>query len=182
MGYPKHLITRPDKTAWIERTAAVLAPFCQGLVISGQGDLPAAMPAHVRLPDPPGLAGPLAGIVAALRYHPRAAWLLAACDQPDISSQAVTWLLQQRAPAVRAILPDLTGRGKVEPLLALYEPRCQIALEAMALRGEFRISRVARTRGVVHPRPPADLAPAWRNVNRPSELRRGDAGPGRPGR
>jgi len=69
----------------------------------------------------------------------------------------------------------------VEPLLALYEPRCRAALESMALRGDLRLSRVAHARGVAHPRPPAKLVPAWRNVNRPAELRCGDAGPDGPG-
>ena len=83
---------------------------------------------------------------------------------------ALRWLLACRAPGVVAVLPDLAGDGRIEPLLAYYDDSCAHLLEAMAARGQRRMNRLRTTTGVVTPQPPAHLRGSWRNVNTPEEL------------
>lgn len=160
----------PNGSTWIERTVATLAPHAERVFILGAGELPAALADLPRLVDAPETRGPLAGILAALRHAPQAAWLVAACDLPDISPAAVAWLLAQRSPQRVAILPTIDGRP--EPVLAIYEPAARAALEELARAPDPAPRRLASCDGVYTPVPPARLCAAWRNVNTPAELGR----------
>ncbi len=168
MGRPKQLIEyRGLSFAEIANTA--LAPHVERVVLLGGGELPPALRDLERLPDPPGLAGPMAGLAAALRWAPRAAWVLAPCDLPQLSADAVSWLLRQRAPGRRAVLP--TGpSGRIEPLLAVYEPGVRSAVEEFVARGELAPRHLRDLPGVASPEVPPHLAPAFLNVNHPGDL------------
>ncbi len=169
MGRPKHLLEQNGIT-WIERIVETLQQKVQQVVISGPGALPESLSHLPRIADAPGLAGPLAGILGALRRKPQFSWLVSACDLPDIHSGALEWLLAQREPGVWATLPDLDGDGRVEPLLAYYNYRCRHHLEAFAATGSLRISGLVGKYGVKTPQPPAYLQQAWRNVNTPEDI------------
>jgi len=117
-------------------------------------------------------AGPLAGMLAALRWRPAAAWLFAPCDLPEIAPAAVAWLLGERRPDRWAVLPRAAGRAPVEPLFALYEPPAHRLLEELA--GSPPAGRAPR-RLAAHPRVavvtvPPDLARCWAGANTPAEL------------
>ena len=170
MGRPKHLIER-DGATWLEHAVHKLAPLVDQVVISGQGLLPDSLAALPRIPDGPGLAGPLAGILSVMRWQPAVSWLVMGCDQPDVQVESLQWLLESRRPGIHAILPDLEDDGRIEPLLAWYDYRCRLPLEEIATSGFLRISRLAGRPGVQHFQPPVHLRPSWRNVNTPSELR-----------
>ena len=172
MGAPKHLL-RQDGQAWIERTTAILRRKVDQVVIAGAGDLPASLAQTLRVDDAPELAGPLAGILAAFRAYPQVSWLVAACDLPDMQEEALQWLLDCRRPGMAAIMPELAGDGRIEPLLAYYDQSCRRLLEELAAGGHRRMSRLQAAAGVWTPRPPAHLQSSWRNVNTPEDL--GDA-------
>jgi molybdopterin-guanine dinucleotide biosynthesis protein MobB len=169
MGRPKHLIEQ-NGTTWIEAAVAKLQGQVSQVVLAGSGEIPEALNYLPRVSDVPGLVGPLGGLVSVLRWQPMVSWLVAACDQPDISAQAISWLKTQRCPGIRAVLPDLAGDGYLEPLLAWYDFRTIRLLEELAAGGNFRLSSLAGQFGVVSPRPPLKLHGAWRNVNTPGEL------------
>ncbi len=169
MGRPKHLISSFGKT-WLEHTVARLAPHVDRIVLSGRGRLPAELAHMTRIPDVDGLAGPLAGVLAIQRWEPSVSWIVVACDQPDIQDEALRWLLEQRRPGVRAILPCIAGRGKIEPLLAYYDLRCKTLLERLAAGGSMRLSNIAEEDGVLTVRPPEVLHASWLNVNTTEEL------------
>lgn len=169
MGRPKHLIEQ-DGLTWMERTVAKLQPHVQTVVLSGSGDVPSSLIHLPCIPDIPGLAGPLSGLLSILRWQPMVSWIMVACDQPDIESRAISWLQEQRSPGIRAVLPDLNGDGHLEPLLAWYDYRCIRPVEALAAQGSLRLSDLARWPGVVTPRPHASLQGSWHNVNTPAEL------------
>jgi molybdopterin-guanine dinucleotide biosynthesis protein A len=166
MGRPKHLIRQGGRT-WLERTVATLRAVAEQVVVVGQGELPVAdLP---RLPDVPGMAGPLAGLAAAMRWQPWASWLLVACDLPELDVAALEWLVAARRPGVWAVIPQLRP-DFVEPLLAYYDFRIQPAVEELVRRGEQRIGRLAAAEKVAILTPPAQLWSAWRNVNYEHEL------------
>lgn len=169
MGRAKHLIRRNGAT-WVERAVEVLSSKVAQVVISGEGVLPSSLSHLQRVKDAEGLAGPLAGILALLRWRSDVAWLVVACDLPLMNEAALQWLLDQRGIGRRAILPDLEGRGRVEPLLAYYDFRCRGAVESIAAQGSLRINRLRDAEGIFTPQPPVALRQCWCNVNTPREL------------
>jgi len=169
MGRPKHLLRRGGRT-WLERTVESLRQVTRGVVLAGGGQVPQALAHLVRLPDVPDASGPLAGILSAMRWAPRASWLVAACDLPNLSAEALRWLVSFRAPGTWAVLPKLPLSAGIEPLLAYYDLRAGPLLRQMAGAGNFKPAEIARSPKVICPAPPERLAPAWRNVNTQADL------------
>jgi molybdopterin-guanine dinucleotide biosynthesis protein A len=167
MGHPKQMIEVTGVTM-AERVAAALEPHVDEVVLLGGGDVPRALDGLRSLIDAPGIAGPLAGILAATRWAPHAAWVIAACDLPRIDARAVRWLLDQRRLGRWAVLPKL--EIGLEPLLALYEPQAGDLLEDLAAAGEAAPRLLAEHPEVGTPTPPDELAGHWSNANTPQDL------------
>lgn len=161
MGRPKHLI-QIDGVTQVERLAGTVRPFVQRVYISGAGRLPHSLQHLPRLADPDGVAGPIAGLCAAFREHPRSAWLLCACDMPWVDAAALHWLVGNRRIGTDAIIPRIDSTG-TEPLLAIYEPPARNAVERLAASnaGPRQIAQ-GRCR---MPRVPNTLRQSWMNVN-----------------
>ena len=70
----------------------------------------------------PGI-GPIAGIEAALLSHPKAAWLVVACDLPFVDAATLRLLLQNRDGTRIATAFRSAHDGLPEPLCAIWEPR-----------------------------------------------------------
>lgn len=170
MGRPKHLLTGINGRTWVENTVDLLQPFTREIVLSGQGEVPESLAALPRIPDIPGVQGPLTGILAAMRWRPDSCWLLLACDMPYISAESLEWLIAGRSPDSFGTVPRLQEDGFVEPLLALYEPQAKEYFEELCSAGILRISMVARRSKIATPVIPPSLRGAWRNINTPDEL------------
>ncbi|MCP4896440.1 MAG: molybdopterin-guanine dinucleotide biosynthesis protein B [bacterium] len=167
MGRPKQLINIRGN-AMIEHVAAALAPTTDNLVLLGDGAVPASIEALLRLPDVADCTGPMAGLLAAMRWAPDSTWLVAACDLPQCDSATALWLLSQRRQGAWAVMPQFeTG---VEPLLAVYEPQALGLLEDQYAADELAPRLLAQHEKVYTPRPPPELEGAWRNVNTEQEL------------
>lgn len=171
MGRAKHLLPLVDGTGetWLHRSVHVLQPFCQQVVLSGRGEIPSDLRHLPHLPDSPGVTGPLAGLLSAMRWAPRAGWLLSACDLPFLSPEAVAWLRAQRKPGVWAAIPRMSESHPVEPLLAWYDFRCRHIIEALATAAKPALRHVAehpKCRAVVLP---SGLAHAWQDVDTPGD-------------
>lgn len=169
MGRPKQVLRRGVLTL-SEIAVAAVERRVEQVVLAGDGPVPTSLDGLERLSDPPEVAGPLGGILAAMRFDPFAAWIVLACDMPFVSSRAVAWLLAQRRPDVRAILPQIDA-GRVEPLLALYEPEMKKELECRAKEGRFGFQDLAGSDGIRCPAPPEGIRQAWTNVNTLEEFR-----------
>ena len=127
--------------------------------------------AVTHLPDVPGVRGPMAGILAAMRWNPGVSWLTAACDMPQISKPALEWLHAGCRPGVWAVMPHVPGLEKeVQPLLAAYDFRARTLLESAARNHDYALVRLASHEKVITPEPPRDLAGAWRNINSAEDL------------
>lgn len=74
------------------------------------------------LPDTVEGVGPIAGLLAAFSLDPRAAWLLAAVDMPNLTLPALAWLAAHRDPGAPATAYRVPGMDMPEPLCAIYEP------------------------------------------------------------
>jgi molybdopterin-guanine dinucleotide biosynthesis protein A len=75
----------------------------------------------VTLADEAALAGPAAGILAAHRQRPDAAWLVLACDMPHVTRAMLAALVAARA-RTSAGVAFRGADGAPEPLCAIYEP------------------------------------------------------------
>jgi glutamate dehydrogenase (NADP+)/cyclic pyranopterin phosphate synthase/molybdopterin-guanine dinucleotide biosynthesis protein A len=171
MGHPKHMIQKNGRT-WIERTVEMLDQLTSRVIVAGTGTLPESVRDCDRLVDVPNVCGPMAGILAALRWTPHASWLVTACDLPLLSLPALKWLLSTRTPGVWATLPQLKGpEDGIEPLLAHYDFRSRLPLEHLASEGEFSLSRLATHPKIMTPAPPTSLVTSWQDVNTPAQLK-----------
>jgi molybdopterin-guanine dinucleotide biosynthesis protein A len=72
--------------------------------------------------------GPAAGISAAQKMHPEAAWLVLACDLPWLDIATLQHLIARRDPARMATAFRSAHDGLPEPLCAIYEPSAAPAL------------------------------------------------------
>ncbi len=176
MGQPKHLLEKEESTAgftWLEHTVGLLQPLIgDHIALSGGGLVPESLAHLPRLPDIPEARGPLTGILAAMRWQPAVSWLLIACDMPDISTEALAWLLAQRQPGYWGTVPRLQENGYVEPLLAHYDYRCGPLFEGLLASGSLRIGQIARQGKIETPLIPLLLRSSWHNINTPQELAR----------
>jgi molybdopterin-guanine dinucleotide biosynthesis protein A len=163
MGRPKQTLRRGGVTL-AEIAVAAVEGFVHRVVLAGDGPVPENLGSLECIADIPGLAGPLGGILAAMRKTPESAWIVSACDMPCVRREAIGWLLSQRRPGVWAILPR-SAAGRVEPLLALYEPQMKNTLERRAAMGRFGFQRLAGSKRVMCPSPPDEIRDAWTGVN-----------------
>ena len=171
MGRPKATLHFGERKL-AEVAASALTASVEEIVLLGAGPVPDVLAGNRRLPDPPGLVGPLAGLLAALRWAPHATWVIAACDLPRVTPEAVAWLVAQRRPGCWAVLPRV-GPG-LEPLLAVYEPGARPLLEDLVAAGRRAPRLIADHPSVATPEPPPEIIGCWYNANTPGEL----AGPG----
>jgi len=102
----------------------LVAKFCAASFVSVRPDqrddaARAGLPQIVdRLPG----IGPIAGISAALLEHPKAAWLVLACDLPFLTEGTLQHLISQRDPQKIATAYRSAHDGLPEPLCAIWEP------------------------------------------------------------
>ena len=83
----------------------------------------------------PGI-GPLAGIESALLSHPKAAWLVVACDLPFLNAATLELLIANRDAARTATAFRSAHDGLPEPLCAIWEPRSIVAVSERIAGGK----------------------------------------------
>ena len=165
MGRPKHLMRLGGRT-YLDRIVDTLRSEVDEVVLLGAGDVTDGCSGLPRLADVPGVRGPKAGMLAAMRWSPLSSWLFVACDLPLVSPEALRWLLSNRKAGVWAVLPRLgPSQQYVEPLLAHYDFRARCLLE-----GADRPAEIAHSPNVSTPLVPDGIAPAWTNVNTPEDV------------
>lgn len=114
--------------------------------------------------------GPVAGILSAMDFDPQLAWLVLACDLPNVTEETLQALVAARRPqqpftAFRSSHNDLP-----EPLCAVYEPGARQLLDGFVHDG-IACPRKIMIRSNTCLLAQAD--PAWLlNVNTPQDLER----------
>ncbi len=164
------MLLKNDKT-WLERTVELLEQVVERVVIVGTGKIPESLDGHIHLPDVLDAEGPLSGLLAGMRWAPGASWLVAACDLPNISLDALKWLISTRVPGVWAALPKINESVGVEPLLAHYDFRARSLLEKLRIQHDFSPARIVASSKVISPLIPEHLAGSWENINTESDLK-----------
>lgn len=83
----------------------------------------------------PGI-GPIAGISAALQAHPKAAWLVVACDLPFLNEATLRYLVAHRDARKIATAFKSSHDGLPEPLCAIWEPAAREPVLAYVAAGK----------------------------------------------
>ncbi len=167
MGQPKQLLERGGRSL-VEGVVDVLRCVVDDVVLLGEGELPEAIKGMPRVADPPGLGGPIAGLLGALRWCPEAAWVVMSCDLPFATDDGVRWLLGQRGVGRWAVLPR-SDDGRLEPLFATYEPQSRMLLERLVSEGRMAPRRIADHSKVANPSLPGAIVDQWISINTPEE-------------
>ncbi len=170
MGEPKHLLVDEDVT-WLESEVAIVEPLVDRVVLAGQAKIPDSLRRIVRLDDIAGVAGPLAGILAALRSNSAVDWLVLPCDMPWVNTAAINWLLAEtRKIAAQIILPVLPDKEYIEPLFAVYRAEALTLIAQCCAQAEFSLQKIRYEAGVVELPVVAEHCQAWSNINTSQEL------------
>ena len=122
----------------LQWTYELMASVCHAAFISvrpDQRDEPtrAALPQIVD--TQPGI-GPIAGIAAALSQHPKAAWLVVACDLPFLNEATLQHLIAHRDPQRIATAYRSSSDALPEPLCAIWEPAARTVVQAQIAAGK----------------------------------------------
>ena len=81
-------------------------------------------------------AGPLGGIASAMRSFPQTAFLVVACDLPNLQKEQLEFLLKNRNAKVFATCYESPLDGGPEPLCSIYEPKSFSALMKVWVNGK----------------------------------------------
>src|SRR5690606_28151153 len=109
----------------LDRAAGAVRQVSDALAICGSApELPGWLPGAQVLPDAREGAGPLAGLLAALR-HSRGGVLLVGWDMPFVSAALLGELRREaeRSGAL-ALAPQSDAGGRLQPLCAYYSAAC----------------------------------------------------------
>lgn len=122
----------------LQWTFQLLSHVCAATFVSVRPDQ-REEPTRAGLPQimdrQPGI-GPIAGISAALQAHPKAAWLVVACDLPFLSEATLRHLVAHRDPAKVATAYRSNHDALPEPLCAIWEPVAREPLLAFIAAGK----------------------------------------------
>lgn len=127
-------------------------------VLLGNGRVPRALRHAIRLPDPGGLSGPIAPLLAAHRWSPQATWIVSPFDQPWQSEFDIQGLAEHRRPGVWAVIP-IQQDGLPYESFGLFEPQALNILERAVLERSPNRVRTTDLAGDPH-----TLTCSWRSL------------------
>ena len=81
-------------------------------------------------------AGPLGGIASAMRTFPRTAFLVVACDLPNLQIEQLEFLVKNRNAKAFATCYESPMDGGPEPLCSIFEPKSFSALMKVWVNGK----------------------------------------------
>ena len=113
----------------VGKVLSALSPLVDATLLAGPGTIPADLLSLPRLTDVPGKPGPLGGMVAALRWQPRARFVFVACDMPNITTEMLSAMLAQMHPGVLGIMGQREPHLAIEPFPCVLDGRMGSELE-----------------------------------------------------
>ena len=114
---------------------SLLEPLCETVFLSNRAEQQ-DWPGHIGLPqihDRYEGIGPMGGLLSAMEAHPKAAWLVVACDMPFLTPRALQKLVAARVSGALAVTYQSgmeEPESRIEPLCTLYEARIAEVLQA----------------------------------------------------
>lgn len=136
LGRPKEWLDFAGRPLLAHVVDTVRPLFGRVLALGMRADAP-AIPGVEAVADAIPGAGPLGGIVAALRAARTEHTFFFACDNPFISP-ALVRAMRNLAPGVQAVVP--TSGPHFQPLFAIYSRSCLPVAEKNLSTGRYKIS------------------------------------------
>lgn len=136
MGSDKAALVAGGETQ-LERVVRLLERHVHDVYVStraSQADDPVRR-AFAKIVDRYDNLGPVAGILSAMDAHPDRAWLVLACDLPNIDDETIGFLLRQASPALPVTAFRSVVDGLPEPLCAVYRPAARETIERFVADG-----------------------------------------------
>ncbi len=144
MGQDKAALVHPDGRTLARRCHDLLQEAgCETVAISLRHDqeIPAGFQGLEIVRDPAdGSLGPITGIVAGMRLHADADWLVVACDLPRLDLATLSHLIASKQSGEKFLAYRSEFDGLPEPLCTLYSPAALPVLE-QAQADDFRCPR-----------------------------------------
>jgi molybdopterin-guanine dinucleotide biosynthesis protein A len=171
MGRDKALL-RQNGSTQLQRTVGLLQRHVETVFVSARPDQAddEERRRYPQLIDRYDDMGPIAGILTALESNRNVAWLVVACDLPQVDDETIDYLMRHRVlshpfTAFRSSHDDLP-----EPLCAVYEPAALAVIREFVDGGIVcprKIMIRSDTNLLLQPNPAA-----LENVNTPEDLAR----------
>lgn len=122
----------------LEWTYELVSDVCAATFVSVRPDQrdEATRAAFPQIVDRQPGTGPIAGISAALAQHPKAAWLIVACDLPFLTRETLQHLIAHRDPNRIATAYRSAHDALPEPLCGIWEPAAREPLQAYVDAGK----------------------------------------------
>ena len=123
MGQDKALMRLASKT-FLESTHELLQECLKSIYVSIKEDQigDPIRSKFKQIIDEYSQSGPIAGILSAHKTHPHSAWLVVACDMPNLDKQTLAQLIKERDSTFDATAFNSLKDSLPEPLCAIYEP------------------------------------------------------------
>lgn len=134
MGRNKALLKYTAGKSQLERSVELLAEFCQKVFVSSSHEVASAAKEYCKyevIYDDRKQAGPVGGILSAMKMHPNVAFLVIAVDLPALTERVLDRLIKNRQPSSYATCYRSFNSDLLEPLCAIYEPQACAALQSM---------------------------------------------------
>jgi molybdopterin-guanine dinucleotide biosynthesis protein A len=169
MGRDKALL-RQDGQTQLSRAVALLEAQLDRVFVSTRPDQDddAERARFDRIVDRYSDMGPLAGILSAIDTNGDVAWLVLACDLPNVDADTITCLIDNSSAAHVATAFNSIHDGLPEPLCAVYRPAVRPVIDEFVARGIVcprKILLNSKTHLLAQPNPGA-----LHNINSPDDL------------
>ena len=174
MGTDKALLETDGQTQ-LARTVALLERHLDRVFVSARADQAreSERSKYPQIVDRQEDLGPVAGILSAMQTYPDVAWLVVACDLPNIDDATVSGLLAKRSGDKPFTAFTSSYDGLPEPLCAVYGRGSQLIVQGMVDEG-LKCPRKMLIRSDTELLEPVNPS-ALDNVNTPEDLARRDA-------
>jgi molybdopterin-guanine dinucleotide biosynthesis protein A/molybdopterin converting factor small subunit len=173
MGHDKaSMVIGADGLNQAQRAVQELSAFCQKVFLSlrdGQ-TAPEGCEHFEIVRDNPKLSGPLAGILAAFKQEPDAAWLVMACDLPFVTPEVLHKLVHARTDGANFIAYASATDELPEPLCAIYEPYARAILQRHADRNHLCPRHIMIEERATLLELPPSCRRALENMNTPQDI------------
>lgn len=125
MGRDKALVEYAGQTQ-LGRAVNLLSRHCSKVFVSARADqaADAERGRYALIIDRYDNLGPVAGILSAAEQEPQAAWLVLACDLPNVDDETLSYLITNRDSDKPATAFRSSHDGLPEPLCAIFAPGC----------------------------------------------------------
>jgi len=136
LGQDKALVRLDGATTLAEMAVRCLAPLVEEVIVVGDVERLAALPARV-VPDLYPGAGTLGGIYTGLTAGGHEHAFVVACDMPFLSADLLGYMIA--LPRDYDVLLPRLARGRYEPLHAVYSRRCLAPIRDRLEIEQYRI-------------------------------------------